>query len=164
MAAVVAYAASAGAWLLFVDTFVGPELLAGAAAALIASAAVLVALRGEVHWPSVLRSAASLPALVLAGLRDSVLVLAAMLLDALRVRRLTPAVRSEPATVGDHRRRAATRRGLRLLGTSFAPAKLAIGHDSTARSMLVHELIRPGGHARNAARPPRRRSRRAPSR
>jgi multisubunit Na+/H+ antiporter MnhE subunit len=135
-----AWAALFGLWLLLVDTFDPPELLAGAAAALIGVAAGAIACRnlGVRIEPRELLRLAPLP---LAAVRDTVTVTAA-LVEHLSGRRRTGTFRQLP--LGDAPADAATAAGsrvLQVLATSFAPNRYVVDVDAAAHSVTVHVLV-----------------------
>jgi multisubunit Na+/H+ antiporter MnhE subunit len=129
-----------GLWVLLVEDYDLPELLAGIAAALIALICADLAIdhelglhaagRGTTPWPPLLRM-----------VRDSFLVLGAALLAGLRLRPLRSGFRSMPADSRGNEPGDAARRALLIARQSFAPNTCVVGFDDTERTMVVHQLV-----------------------
>jgi multisubunit Na+/H+ antiporter MnhE subunit len=142
-----AWGALFGFWLLLVDTFDPPELLAGATAALIGVVAGVIACR-ELGVRIDPRELARLAPLPLRALRDTVTVTGA-LLEHLVGRRQTGTFRrrpldqapADPAT-------AAGSRVLQVLATSFAPNQYVVDVDAAANTVTVHVLVSRGRRTR----------------
>jgi len=137
---VAASAALFGLWLLLVDTFDTPELLAGAGAALIGAAAGAIACRdlGVRIEPRELVRLAPLP---LTAVRDTLSVTAA-LVEHLAGHRRTGAFRELPLRdVPPAPDAAAGSRVLQVLATSFAPNTYVVDVDADAAILTVHVLV-----------------------
>ncbi|MDB5066163.1 MAG: hypothetical protein JWM18_2597 [Chloroflexi bacterium] len=141
--ALAGWAVLLGLWLLLVDNFDPPELMAGSAAALIAAVSGGLACRSYV----VLRPSRISPAdawrLPLQVVHDTVVVLHATLLHVLGVRRLDGGFGVLPAGSEAGDPGAAGRRAAVLLRTSLAPNTVALGYDPRRGEIVVHHLVRP---------------------
>ncbi len=141
--AVAGWAVLLGLWLLLVDTLDPPELIAGAAAALIAALAGGLACHSSVVFRPSRVSPANAWRLPLEVVRDTVVVLRATLLHLLRVRRLAGGFDVQPAGPEAGSARASGRRAAALLRTSVAPNTVALGYDPRRGGIVVHHLVRP---------------------
>jgi hypothetical protein len=141
--ALAGWAVLLGLWLLLVDTFDPPELMAGSAAALIAAVAGGLACRSHL----VLRPSRMSPAdawrLPRQVAHDTVVVLHATLLHLLGIRRMDGGFGVLPAGSEAGDAGAAGRRAAALLRTSLAPNTVALGYDPRRGEIVVHHLVRP---------------------
>lgn len=141
LAAVTGFGILYGLWLLLVETLAVPELLAGVPVALIGVAAGTVALQGEQRFiPALTAATGRLARLPFAMVRDSVIVLAAVLLSALHGRRRSGAFRELPHAAGGDDPDAAGRRAVAIALESFAPNTCVLGFDTQRDVMVVHQL------------------------
>jgi len=147
---VAAWAALFGLWLLLVDTFDPPELLAGAVAALIGTAAGAIAC----HTLGVrieLRELVRLGPLPLVAVRDTLYVTAA-LVEHLMGRRRSGAFRQLPLRdLPSAPAAAAGSRVVQVLATSFAPSAYVVDVDTEAGILTVHVLVTRARRARRRA-------------
>jgi hypothetical protein len=141
--ALAGWAVLLGLWLLLVDTFDPPELMAGSAAALIAAVAGGLACRSSVVLRPPRISPADAWRLPLQVVHDTVVVLRATLLHVLGVRRLDGGFGVVPAGSEAGDAGAAGRRAAALLRTSLAPNTVALGYDPRRGEIVVHHLVRP---------------------
>jgi multisubunit Na+/H+ antiporter MnhE subunit len=144
-----------GLWLLLVEDYYPSELLAGGAAALIATVAGLLAVEAEQRLGRAFAAQArGLAGMPFAVVRDSVIVLGAALLAGVRLRPLRSAFREIPFAAGDDGPEGAGRRAVAIAVQSVAPNTTVLGIERDRNVMVVHQLVP------TAATHPRRRARR----
>lgn len=142
LAVVLGFGVLCGLWVLLVENFYPSELLAGGAAAVIATLAGARAVQGEQRFATVLgaeiKAAWRLP---FSMVQDSLLVFGAVLGARLSRRPLRSAFRELPFDVGDDDADAAGRRAIAVARQSFAPNTTVLGFDTQRNVMVVHQLV-----------------------
>ena len=143
---VLGWCALFGLWLLLVDTLSGPELLAGSGAALIALVAGGRVCARALGLRPPLRDAAAAWSRPVAACRDSGIVLAAVVLQLLGIRRVHGRFIGVPFRARADDPRTAGRRALAAALTSFAPNTVVVGFDREQDVMIVHRLVATRSH------------------
>lgn len=152
LAAVLGGAAMFGLWLLLVEDFSPSEVLAGVAAAAIATLAGRRALHGEQRVPRRLAGQArALGRAPFAVVRDGVIVLGTALLAGLRLCRVRSEFREMPFAGSGDGPDAAGRRAIAIAVHSAAPNSIVLGFDTDNGVMVVHQLV-PTGTTRSRTR------------
>ena len=125
-----------GLYLLLAGELNAAELIFGLGAALISTVAVGIAHRhSPAHFVAMTDSLRPLARVPIKAIRDSVVVLSAMLNR--RSGRFT-SVRFDP---GNHSSESATRRALVVAAASVAPNCFVVQLDFKKRSLLMHEFV-----------------------
>jgi multisubunit Na+/H+ antiporter MnhE subunit len=134
-------------WVILDDSIETDELLAGAGAAALGAFLAEFVLyqtgtrfRMRAEW---LAPALSLPARVV---RDTWIVFGALWRLVTRGEQPASGLREVPARYGGDTPRDVTRRVLLIGGQSFTPNAFVLGLDRDTDTMVVHELVPPGGH------------------
>ncbi len=129
-------------WLLLTDSLDGIQVGVGAAAAAIATlAAEVVRRRSTGRFEPDPRWATHLLPMPLLILRDCVLVLWALVLHLLRVRRVRGEFRRVPYEAGGEEPRSAAARALVITLSSLPPNTYVVDLDTDSSEALVHQLV-----------------------
>ena len=136
-------------WVILDDSIALDELLAGAAAAVLAATlAELVGHQAATRFR--MRAGWVVPALGLPGqvVRDTVVVFAALWRRLAHGEQPPSGFREIPARFGDDSDEGVTRRVLLVGGRSVAPNTFVLGIDKERDVMVVHQLVNEGKPAR----------------